>query len=53
MKKCILFFTIILLTLSLSACSKPKRDDTGGDTDIGELFWDILHGIRGDETVQE
>lgn len=49
MKRCILFLTIVILALSLSACSDSVREDTGGDTDIGGLFWDILHGIRGDE----
>lgn len=51
--KCILLFTIIALILSLSACSEPERNDTGGDTDIGGLFWDILHGIEGDGPAPE
>lgn len=49
MKRCILFLTIIILTLSLCACTDSAREDTGGDTDIGGLFWGILHGERGDE----
>lgn len=52
-KQCILFFTTIILALSLCACTDSERDDTGGDTDIGGLFWDILHGVRGDEPAQE
>lgn len=49
MKRCIIFLIIIILTLSLCACTDSAREDTGGDTDIGGLFWDILHGERGDE----
>jgi hypothetical protein len=50
MKRCILFLTIVILALSLCACSDSVREDTGGDTDIGGMFWDILHGIRGDKS---
>lgn len=32
-----------------AACgSIQKQENTGGDTSIGGLFWDILHGERGD-----
>lgn len=47
-KKLILILTIVILALSLCACSRPEQEYTGGDTDIGGLFRDILHGIRGD-----
>ena len=49
MKKAIVCIIIFLMAMSLCACTDSVREDTGGDTDIGGLFWDILHDVRGDE----
>ena len=48
MRKHIILLMVFLM-LGMAACG-PKEEEgyTGGDTSIGGLFRDILHGERGD-----
>ena len=54
MKKNIVLIIVLLMLLSLAACGDVNgQSDISGDTSIGGLFWDILHGERGDSDSQK
>ena len=55
MKKTAIIIIAAFMLLTISSCGMASDNDsyTGSDTSIGGLFWDILHGHRGDSGTQK